>query len=137
MNDIAVEAFLEDFSPERRRVANQLRDVVRRVVPDAIERVRTGWRLIGYDIPNGRRTTYFAFIWLEPEHVHLGFEYGAAMDDPDEILGGGDLRRVRFVTLVRGDELPVERLEALVEEGVRVARMSRDERAVRMEDAAR
>ena len=35
--------------------------------PEGIERVRTGWRLIGYDLPVGRRTRYFA--WVAPEPI--------------------------------------------------------------------
>ena len=74
--------------------------MVREAVPEAIERVRTGWRLIGYDIPVGRRTRYFAFVAPEPGHAHLGFEYGAWMTDPDGLLLGAhlELKKVRFVT---------------------------------------
>jgi hypothetical protein len=69
--------------------------------------------LIGYDIPAGRRTRYFAFVAPEPEHVHLGFQYGAWMADPDGLLLGAhlDLRKVRFVTYRPGE--PISR-DALV-----------------------
>jgi hypothetical protein len=107
---IPPELFLADYSPEIRDLAERLRAVVREAVPDAIERVRTGWRLIGYDIPVGRRTRYFAFVAPEPEHVHLGFEYGIWMTDPDGILLGAhlDLRKVRFVTYLPGDVIPAD-----------------------------
>ncbi len=137
MDEVPAEAFLAAMPAERRRVAERLRDVVLRAVPDAIERVRPGWGLLGYDVPFGRRTRYFAFIWAEPEHVHLGFEHGIAMDDPDGVLGGAGLRQVRFVTLVRGDEVPEATLVALVREGARVASMSRAERATRVLDRDR
>jgi len=71
---IPPELFLEAYPPEIRVIAERLRDVVRQAVPEAVERVRTGWRLIGYDVPVGRRTRYFAFVAPEPEHVHLGFD---------------------------------------------------------------
>lgn len=92
---IPPDAFLSGYSPSIRDVAERLRDVVCEAVPEAIERVRVGWRLIGYDVPVGRRTRYFAFVAPEPEHVHLGFEYGIWMDDPDGLLRGAhlDLRR--------------------------------------------
>ena len=107
-----VELFLTDYSPEIREVAERLRDVVRESVPEAIERVRMGWRLIGFDIPVGRRTRYFAFVAPEPEHVHLGFEYGVWMSDPDGLLLGAhlDLRKVRFVTYQPGEAIPAEAL---------------------------
>ena len=59
---IPPDLFLSGYSPEIRDLADRLRSVVHEAVPEAIERVRTGWRLIGYDVPAGRRTRYFAFV---------------------------------------------------------------------------
>ena len=114
---------LDGYSPEIRDIAERLRRVVREDVPDAIERVRFGWRLIGYDVPVGRRTRYFAFVAPEPEHVHLGFEYGAWMTDPDGLLLGAhlDLKKVRFVTLRPGEPIPTGDLVALTLEAAALA----------------
>src|SRR5512144_1958868 len=49
------EAFLAGYPDAIREGAEVLRRVVRRAVPDAVERVRPGWRLIGYDLPVGGR----------------------------------------------------------------------------------
>jgi hypothetical protein len=135
MDQIPPEALLADHSPERRAVANALRDLVKRAVPDAIERVRPGWGLIGYDVPVGRgRTRYFAFVWAEPEHVHLGFEHGVLMDDPAGLLQGrGETKQVRWLTFLSVDEIPTE-AEDLVREAVRVATLSRGERMLRKLD---
>ncbi len=109
---IPPDLFLSGYAPEIRDIAERLRSVVYDAVPDAIERVRTGWRLIGYDVPVGRGTRYFAFVAPEPKHAHLGFEYGAWMADPDEILLGAHLklRKVRFVTFQPGDAIPTKTL---------------------------
>jgi hypothetical protein len=140
MDTIPPEALLADQPPERRAIANSLRDLVKRAVPEAIERVRPGWGLIGYDVPVERgKTRYFAFVWAEPEHVHLGFEHGVLMDDPAHLLQGrGETKQVRWLTFQRLDEIPPE-TEELVREAVRVATLSRGEKAfIRMEreDAA-
>jgi hypothetical protein len=103
-------------------------------VPDAVEAVRPGWHLIGYDVPNGRRTAYFAFVWPEHEHVHLGFEHGVLMTDPDGILGGRDLKRVRFVTLSRPGQIPDAVLEDLVREAARIALLGRAGRTAMLLD---
>ncbi|MEK6721589.1 MAG: DUF1801 domain-containing protein [Chloroflexota bacterium] len=137
MSDLPVEAFLAGYPAERQRAAYKLRDLVRRAVPDAIERVRPGWRLIGYDVPVGRRTAYFAFIAPEVEHVHLGFEYGFAIDDPNGILRGESLRKVRFVTIVSGDEVSTPALESLAKEAANLARIGRAERTARILDGPR
>jgi hypothetical protein len=125
---MSAEELLAPYAPIRRQTAEALRGIVRRTLPDAIEAVRPGWRLIGYDVPIGRRTRYVAFIWPEPEHVHLGFEYGAFMDDPDRVLGGTFLKKVRFITLERPGDVADDVVERLVRESVRVAGLTREQR---------
>jgi hypothetical protein len=127
------EILLEGYSPGILQAVNRLRAVVKRAVPDAIERVRPGWGLIGYDVPVGKRTRYFAFVWPEPEHAHLGFEYGIWMDDPDNILQGAHLRlrKVRFVTYEPGEAIPETALVRYTREAARMATMSREERLAR------
>jgi hypothetical protein len=99
-------------------------------VPDAVERVRPGWRLIGYDVPVGRRLRYFAYVAPEPGHIHLGFEYGAWMADPARMLEGAHLRlrKVRYLTFQPGQEIPSPAVLDLIREAARLAVMSRLER---------
>ena len=124
------EAFLAGYPDEIRALAEVLRSVVRQAAPDAIERLRPGWRLIGYDVPVGRRSVYFAFVAPEPIHVHLGFEHGIFMADPDRRLEGAHLRlkKVRFTTYEPGDVIPEEAMVELTQEAARIAVMSREER---------
>jgi len=133
MDPIPPELFFEGYPPGICRATNRLRAVVKRAVPDAIERVRPGWRLIGYDVPVGKRTRYFAFVWPEPEHAHLGFEYGIWMDDPDNLLRGAhlNLRKVRFVTYEPGEPIPESALVEYTRDAARLATMSREERLAR------
>ena len=130
MDPIPPEAFLAGYPDGIREAAQTLRAVVRRAVPDALERVRSGWRLIGYDMPVGRRSRYFAFVAPELEHVHLGFEYGILMADPDRILRGAhlNLRKVRYLTFKPGRAIPEEACMAFTREAARIAAMSREER---------
>jgi hypothetical protein len=126
---IPPELFLSGYPQDIRRVAERLCAVVRQAVPDAIERVRPGWRLIGYDVPVGKRTRYFAFVAPEGEHAHLGFEYGVWMADPEKLLRGAhlDLRKVRFVTYEPGDPIPDAALVEYVRDAARLAVMSRED----------
>ncbi|MDQ2674187.1 MAG: DUF1801 domain-containing protein [Chloroflexota bacterium] len=120
---IPPDVFLAAYPDDIRHLVDRLRDVVREAVPDAIERVRTGWRLIGYDVPIGRRTRYFAFVAPEPEHVHLRFEYGIWMADTDGILRGAhlDLKKVRYATYEPGDDIPVAALVRYTQEAAELA----------------
>jgi hypothetical protein len=98
------EALLADYPPPHQDIAERLRRIVTDAVPEAVERVRPGWRLIGYDLPRTKRGSMFAWIWLEPEHVHLGFPYGVNMDDPKRVLkGAGITKLARWLTYAPGD----------------------------------
>jgi len=133
MDSIPPELFLEGYPPGIVKAINRLRAVVRTAIPDAIERVRPGWRLIGYDIPVGKRTRYFAFVWPEAEHAHMGWEYGIWMDDPHNLLEGAhlNLRKVRYVTFVPDQPIPEAALVEYTRQGARLALMSRAERIAR------
>lgn len=127
------EALLAEYPAPMRNIGEWLRGVVRRAIPEAIERVRPGWRLIGYDLPvSPRRTVYFAMIWAEPIHVHLGFEQGVLMDDPRGLLEGrGITKQVRWVTLTPDVLIDEDELADLLHEAARVASMTRSERVAR------
>jgi hypothetical protein len=136
METMPVEVFLEPFPPTMRAIAEALREIVRQVVPDAIEAVRPGWRLIGYKVPIGRRSVYFAYVAPEPIHVHLGFEHGIFMNDPDGRLEGAhlNLRKVRYLTLRSVDEIDEPAFLNLVRESVRVAVLPREARLATLLD---
>ncbi len=133
MQHIPPEALLASCSEPMREVAVALRQIVRRSMPEALEGVRPGWSVIGYDAVAGRRKAYFAWIWPQPEHVHLGFVYGVAMDDPSGALQG-DAKLARWLTFLPGDPLDEPLLTALLHEGARVALLSRAERFWRSVD---
>jgi len=125
-SSIPPEAFLQGYTPPIATLAEQLRRVVRRTVPDAIERVRPGWALIGYDLPVRRHGVFFAWVWPEAEHVHLGFPVGTLMDDPGGVMkGSGITKRARWLTYQPGDEIDEPLAAELVEEAARVALIPR------------
>jgi len=125
-----IESFLASYPLAVARHAHVLRELMKRTVPTAVERLRPGWRLVGYDLPLTSHGTYFAWIWPEGEHVHFGFEVGTLMNDPDGVLRGAHLRlkKVRYFTFAPGDKIPRRRVVWFIREAVRVASMSRGER---------
>jgi hypothetical protein len=136
VEQIPADVFLAGFPEGIRATADDLRALVKRAVPGVVERVRPGWRLIGYEVPVGRRSRYFAYVAPEPAHVHLGFEYGVWMADPDGLLEGAHLglRKVRYVTYGPGQTVPARALVGLTREAARVAAMSALERLSRSLD---
>jgi len=127
---IPIEAFLEPYPEPIRIAAERLRRLVFQVEPDAVERVREGWRIIGYDVPVGRRTRYFAWIGPEPRHVHIGFQHGVLMADPQRRLRGAHLRlkNVRYLTFTSADQIDEGEIVDFVREAVRINTLSRAER---------
>lgn len=117
-----VEALLEDYAPPLRDIAERLRSLVSSAAPDAVERVRPGWRLIGYDLPVRRHGAFFAWVWPEIEHVHLGFPQGVLMDDPGgSMKGAGVTKKARWLTYHAGSLIDEPLATRLVEEAARVA----------------
>lgn len=134
-DDVAVhesippEALLAGCADDMRSVAERLRTLVLATIPGVAERVRPGWGLIGYDVPAGRRLAYFAWIWPETVHVHLGFQRGVLMDDPDARLEGrGITKQVRWLTFRPGDPIDPRVLAPLILEAARIASLSPGER---------
>ena len=133
IEELPAEAFLDVYPEPIRAIAGWLRVVVRGALPDAVERVRVGWGIIGYDVPVGRRWSYVCWVMPERHHIHLGFRYGVLMDDPGRLLGG-DARLARWLTFRPGDRVDMRRLRPLVLEGARVGRLSTSERTARRFD---
>jgi hypothetical protein len=123
---VPADALLSDFPPPHQALGQRLRELVTDAAPEAIERVRPGWRLIGYDLPIKRNGAFFAWIWPEPEHVHLGFPRGMDMDDPrGELRGEGITKLARWLTYSPGDSIDEEQATRLVQEAARVALLPR------------
>jgi hypothetical protein len=125
-----ISEFLADYSSPIAAQARRLHELVLQAAPTAIARVRHGWRLIGYDLPVGRRTTYFAWVGLEQKHVHVGWQTGTLMADPRRILRGAHLRlkKVRYLTYGPKDKIEARVVLDFTRDAARIAAMSRGER---------
>ncbi|MHB8960661.1 MAG: DUF1801 domain-containing protein [Candidatus Limnocylindrales bacterium] len=120
------EVLLEDFPPAMAALAQGLREGVLAAVPDAVERVRPGWRVIGYDVPVGRgRLAYFAWVMPERAHVHLGFPKGVRLHDPEGVLQGeGETKSARWFTLTTPEDLRNPRLGAFARAAADLAELA-------------
>jgi hypothetical protein len=129
VDSIPPEALLADFAPPTVDVVERLRSIMKVAIPGVVERVRPGWRLIGYDAPVGRRTRYVAWIFPERVHVHLGFVQGVLIDDREGRLEGrGEAKNARWLTWLPGEPIDAAEVEALIREAVRVTTLPREER---------
>jgi hypothetical protein len=110
-DELPVEVFLEAYPPAIRDTGLRLRELIRMAVPEAVEAVRSGWRWIGYGLPDRRAKRTFAWIGPERKHIHLGFENGVLLADPEHVLHGAEerLKQFRYFTFApeidRDDEV--------------------------------
>ncbi|MFN8620271.1 MAG: DUF1801 domain-containing protein [Chloroflexota bacterium] len=125
MEPTPAELLLMTLPEVRAATAQALRELIARRFPDAQESLRTGWRVLTYRLPTGRgrATAEFAWVMVEPVHVHLGFSWGVLMADPDGTLEGRELKRVRWITFETPKDIDEARAVALLEEAAGLARM--------------
>jgi len=99
-DDLPAEFLLDNFPPGIRDTGQALRSLILATVPGTAEAVRSGWRWIAYSLPEKGRVRNFAWIGPELKHIHLGFEHGTLLADPEHILQGAQekLRKFRYVT---------------------------------------
>jgi hypothetical protein len=116
---LPAEFLLDGFPPAIRDTGLALRRLIFATVPGAAETVRPGWRWIAYSLPDGRRVRNFAWIGPEPKHIHLGFENGVLLADPNRLLHGTEerLRKFRYFTF----EPSIDRDEAILVDFIRRA----------------
>ena len=91
-----VEFMLDDYPEPIRETGMALRSLILRTVAGTVETIRPGWRWIAYSLPEGRRVRNFAWIGPERKHIHLGFEHGTFLADPDRLLHGAEERLKQF-----------------------------------------
>jgi hypothetical protein len=126
------EEFLSGFSPPIQALANRLRALIRRVLPESTEQVRLGWQLIGLYLPaRGRKPVYTGFIIPHTDYVTLGFEYGCLLDDPAGLLLGGpkageQLKQVRYLTFRQAGDLRPAVVTPYLKQAAEVALMPND-----------
>jgi hypothetical protein len=106
-DQIPVEVFLDGYPPAIRDTGLRIRELIRVAVPEAVEGVRSGWSWIGYGLPDRRAKRTFAWIGPEKKHIHLGFQNGVLLADPDHRLHGAEerLKQFRYFTFERETEI--------------------------------
>ena len=114
-----VEFLLDEYPETICATGMALRSLIFRTVPGAVETVRTGWRWVAYSLPEGKRVRNFAWIGPERRHIHLGFEHGTLLADPERLLHGAEERLKKFRYFTFEPSIDIE--EAVLADYVRRA----------------
>ncbi|NJD18112.1 MAG: DUF1801 domain-containing protein [Gemmatimonadetes bacterium] len=95
--EVTPEDILKGCSPGVRRIAEEVRSLMRHVVPTSTEKAYPGWHGIGFRDP---QAGYVFGLFPQPDHVRLFFERGAELEDPDGVFAPADgLKQGRYIEL--------------------------------------
>ncbi|MCP3917174.1 MAG: DUF1801 domain-containing protein [bacterium] len=102
------EKLFEESSPEVRRVARELRDLVRATLPNAEETIYPGWRIALYKVRS-------EVCGIQPAGDRCNFYItkGTEVSDPDKLLEGTG-KGIRHVKVYATAEVPVPALRRLL-----------------------
>ena len=117
------EELLGQLSPEVAALVVAADEVIRDTDPAVVRVVWPHQKTVGYGVGPRKMSEHYAYLAVHPEHVNLGCNYGARLDDGGLLEGTGqnmrkttvrtvdDLRDPRLVPLLRTAR--EERLRAL------------------------
>lgn len=107
------EDLLAPLPDDVRALAQELRELMRTLVPGAQEWANPGWKSISY---HDAQSGYFCGIFPRPPEVRLLFEHGAALADPDGLLNRHTgTRQVGWIDLRPGETIPRDGIARLVQ----------------------
>lgn len=87
-NSEEFEQAIQGFSYEIQEIARQTRKLIYNVLPDVVEVVWIRQKNIGFGTGPKKKTEHFCWLMPATNHVTLGFNYGAELPDPKNLLEG-------------------------------------------------
>lgn len=111
---------LAPFDPQVRQLTLDLRALVHRTVPDAIEEIDRGGPLIGFTYQPGTYKGLFAALAPQRAHVNLMFSKGVELQEIDEAsLLEGTGKRARHIKIRTSEQIADPGVAALLEEAAK------------------
>ena len=137
-DDLPAEFLFDGFPPAIRETGLALRALILRTIPGSVETVRPGWRWVAYSLPEKGKVRNFAWIGPERKHIHLGFEHGTLLADPEGILQGAQerLKKFRYFTFEPAIDIDEAVLVDYLERAAELAVMPSAARRALAESAA-
>ena len=100
-------------SDEVQELARQLRVLIASVYPEVVEVPWPTQQIIGYGIGPKKMSEHFGYIAVQRDYANLGFNYGAALPDPEGWLEGTG-KKFRHVKIGDAAQLGEPALRALL-----------------------
>jgi len=108
---------LEKLTPEAGELVQELRPLIKEVMPQTTERVHLGWSAINYGAGSSMRDFIVA---LSPQRAYVNLEFadGVELPDPAHRLEGTG-KRPRHVKIRSSDDVRHPDVRALLESALR------------------
>jgi hypothetical protein len=113
MQSSKTQTILATYPTSIQKIVKKLQTIIKEISPESTEKVYPGWRAIGYTHP---QKGYFCAIFPSDTHVKLGFEYGAFLPDPHQLLkvGPSQGHRVRYLEIHTLQEIRVGQIKSFL-----------------------
>lgn len=86
--DIKFEEAIQTFPKEMQEIARQARNLIFKILPEVVEVVWVPQKNTGFGTGIKKKTEHFCWLMPATNHVNLGFNYGAELPDPTNLLEG-------------------------------------------------
>lgn len=87
-NNEEFEQAIQSFSDEIKKITRQTRKLIYKVLPEVVEVVWIRQKNTGFGTGLKKKTEHFCWVMPATKHVNLGFNYGAELPDPKNLLEG-------------------------------------------------
>ncbi len=82
------EEAIKTFPKEMQEIARQARNLIYEILPEVVEVVWVPQKNTGFGTGIKKKTDHFCWLMPATKHVNLGFNYGAELPDPANLLEG-------------------------------------------------
>ncbi|QIY84876.1 DUF1801 domain-containing protein [Chryseobacterium sp. NEB161] len=82
--ELAIKSFPDDI----KEIARETRKLIYTVLPETVELVWVQQKNTGFGTGIKKKTEHFCWVMPASKHVNLGFNYGAELPDPKNLLEG-------------------------------------------------
>jgi hypothetical protein len=109
-----LEEMAATFDPHVRNLASRTRSLIVDVYPEVVEVPWPRQNVAGYGVGPKKMSEHFCYIALHKDHVNLGFNQGAELPDPEDLLEGPG-KMLRHTKIAEPEDLEDPALRRLLE----------------------
>lgn len=117
------EEAISKADPQVQALARNLRDLITAVYPNVVEVPWPKQQIVGYGVGPKKMSQHFCYIAVQSSYANLGFNYGADLPDPEQMLEGSG-QAFRHVKIYTEEDVKRPALRRLLEAAVKEREMA-------------